>query len=63
VEIVLPLDLKIVVNWTWYGTSYFPPIIRRIAGISGKLGARHYLRVIRDSARNRLGEDPDFDII
>ncbi|HKR57391.1 MAG TPA: hypothetical protein VJR67_00800 [Candidatus Nitrosopolaris sp.] len=55
--------LKIAVNWTRYGTSYFPPIIRQIAGISWKLGARHYLRVIRDSAKNRLREDPDFDTI
>lgn len=57
------VDLKTVVNWIWYGTSYFPPLIRQIAGISGKWGARHYLRVIRDTARNRLGEDPDFDLI
>lgn len=55
--------LKIAVNWTRYGTSYFPPIIRQIVGISWKLGARHYLRVIRDSAKNRLGDDPDFNII
>jgi radical SAM superfamily enzyme YgiQ (UPF0313 family) len=56
-------DVKGIYNWISYGTGSFPPLLRQIAVAFGKLGALHQLRVIRDKAKEVLGEDPDFDNI
>ena len=55
------LSTKAIYNWIWYATAHFPPFIRHIAGIFGKLGAHYQLRYVRDKAKKMLGEDPDFD--
>jgi len=55
------LSTKAIYNWIWYATAHFPPFIRHIAGVFGKLGAHYQLRYVRDKAKSILGEDPDFD--
>jgi radical SAM superfamily enzyme YgiQ (UPF0313 family) len=55
------IDLKAISQWIWYATAHFPPGVREVAGIFGKLGGAYYLRYIRDMAKKTLGEDPDFD--
>lgn len=54
---------RAIVNWIWYATAHFPPMIRQIGGLFGKLGGHYQMRYIRDRAKKILGEDPDFDNI
>ena len=38
-------------------------LYRDLKSVVIKLGARCYLCIIRDSAKNMLGEDADFDLV
>jgi len=49
--------------WIWYATAHFPPFIRQVGGVFGKMGAHYQLRYVRNKAKKILGEDPDFDNI
>ncbi len=57
------ISTKSIFNWIWYATAHFPPFIRQVGGIFGKMGAQYQMKHVRDKAKKVLGDDPDFDNI
>ncbi len=57
------ISTKSIFNWIWYATAHFPPFIRQVGGVFGKIGAHYQMKYVRDKAKKVLGEDPDFDNI